>query len=237
VFARTYLSAVVAAAVAYARITPSVLIIDDDADVREYLEDVFRFEGFEVASLSDPTLAVERIRDELFHVLVVDLMMPKIDGLELLAQIRAFDEHTPVIMVTGYPSLDTVSASIRLGISAYLAHPITCAELRGAISQIVKNKTFVVRREEALHTAIGQQVRDARKARGLTLKQIAHRTNLSISLLSQIERAEVSASISDLCKVATALDLRLTTLFAEAGTTSGRTRSSPWRRRARSPSW
>lgn len=206
--------AVVAAAVAYACITPSVLIIDDDQDVREYLEDVFHFEGFEVACLADPTVAVERIRGELFHLLVVDLMMPKIDGLDLLAQIRAFDEHTPVIMVTGYPSLDTVSASIQLGISAYLTHPIMCAELRGVIARIVKKKTFVLRREEALHAAIGQNVHNARKIRGLTLTQMARRTNLSISLLSQIERAEVSASMSDLYKIAAALDFRLTTLFA-----------------------
>ena len=52
-----------------------------------------------------------------------------------------------------------------------------------------------------------------RKARGLTLKQMARRTNLSVSLLSQIERAESSASVSSLFKVATALDVRLTDLF------------------------
>ena len=52
----------------------------------------------------------------------------------------------------------------------------------------------MLRREDELHAAIGRQIRDLRKARGLTLKQMARRTNLSVSLLSQIERAESSAS-------------------------------------------
>jgi CheY-like chemotaxis protein len=205
---------VVVTSVLHARVTPSVLIIDDDRDAREYLQDVFRLEGFEVTALSDPTLVIGRLRDQLFHVLVVDLMMPKIDGLELLAQIRAFDQQTPVVMVTGYPSDETMSASIALGISAYLAHPITPAELRGAIARVVTSKSFVLRREEALHAAIGQRIRDARKARGLTLKHLARRTYLSLSLLSQIERAEVSTSISGLFKIATALNLTLTRLCA-----------------------
>ena len=56
-------------------------------------------------------------------------------------------------------------------------------------------------------------IRELRKERGLTLKQLSRRTNLSVSLLSQIERAESSASVSSLFKVATALDVRLTQLF------------------------
>ena len=56
---------------------------------------------------------------------------------------------------------------------------------------------------------------DLRKARGLTLKQMARRTNLSVSLLSQIERAESSASISSLYKIASALDVRIQDLFGE----------------------
>lgn len=204
----------VAAAVPHARVTPSVLIIDDDPDVREYLNDVFHLEGFEVTSLSDPTVAVDRIRDELFHVLVVDLMMPKLDGLDLLGQIRTLDEHIPVIAVTGSPSLDSISATIQLGVSAYLAHPITPGELRDAIARIVTKKSFVLRREEDLHVAIGQQIRDMRKALGLTLKEMSRRTNIPMSLLSQIERAEVSSSLVGLFKIATVLHLRLTTLFA-----------------------
>ena len=71
------------------------------------------------------------------------------------------------------------------------------------------------RREDQLHQTIGRNIREQRKSRGLTLKQMARRTNLSVSLLSQIERAESSASVSSLFKVATALDLPITELFGD----------------------
>ena len=191
----------------------SVLVVDDDQDIREYLQDFLTGEGFEVTTLADPSLAVERIRDEVFHLVVLDLMMPKVSGLELLAQIRSVDDDIAVIILTGYPTLETASASIQHEVSAYIHKPFTPAEFRDVIARIAKKKGLVLRREDELHAAIGRQIRDLRKARGLTLKQMARRTNLSVSLLSQIERAESSASVSSLFKVATALDVRLTDLF------------------------
>jgi DNA-binding NtrC family response regulator len=191
----------------------SVLVVDDDPDILEYLQDFLGAEGFEVTTLSDPSLAVERIRDEVFHLVVLDLMMPKVSGMDLLAQIRAVDDDIAVFIVTGHPSLDTATASIQHEVSAYIHKPFTPAEFRDVIARIAKKKGLVLRREDELHAAIGRQIRDLRKARGLTLKQMARRTNLSVSLLSQIERAESSASVSSLFKVATALDVRLTDLF------------------------
>ncbi|HEY1547409.1 MAG TPA: response regulator [Kofleriaceae bacterium] len=191
----------------------SVLVIDDDPDILEYLQDFLTAEGFDVTTLSEPTVAVERVRDEVFHLVVLDLMMPKISGLDLLAQIRAVDDDIAVIILTGYPTLDTATASIQHEVSAYIHKPFTPAEFRDVIARIAKKKGLVLRREDELHAAIGRQIRDLRKARGLTLKQMARRTNLSVSLLSQIERAESSASVSSLFKVATALDVPLTDLF------------------------
>ncbi|HWU89792.1 MAG TPA: response regulator [Kofleriaceae bacterium] len=191
----------------------SVLVVDDDQDIREYLQDFLHAEGYEVTPLADPTLAVEQIRDQVFHIVVLDLMMPKVSGLDLLAQIRAVDDDIAVIILTGYPSLETASASIAHDVSAYIQKPFTPDEFREVIAKIARKKGLVLRREDELHATIGRQIRDLRKARGLTLKHMARRTNLSVSLLSQIERAESSASVSSLFKVATALDVRLTELF------------------------
>ena len=193
----------------------SVLVVDDDPDILEYLQDFLSAEGFEVTTLADPTVAVERIRDEVFHLVVLDLMMPKVSGMDLLQQIRAVDDDIAVIILTGHPSLDTATASIQHEVSAYIHKPFTPAEFRDDIARIAKKKGLVLRREDELHAAIGRQIRDLRKARGLTLKQMARRTNLSVSLLSQIERAESSASVSSLFKVATALDVKITELFGQ----------------------
>ena len=193
----------------------SVLVVDDDQDIREYLQDFLSAEGFDVTTLSDPALAVDRVRDEVFHLVVLDLMIPKISGLDLLAAIRAVDDDIAVIILTGYPSLESASASIQHEVSAYIHKPFTPADFRDVIARIAKKKGLVLRREDELHAAIGRQIRDLRKARGLTLKQMARRTNLSVSLLSQIERAESSASISSLYRIATALRVRMSELFAD----------------------
>ena len=111
------------------------------------------------------------------------------------------------------PTLESASASIEHEVSAYIQKPIEGEQLREAIARIAKKKGLVLRREDELHAAIGRQIRHLRNTRGLTLKQMARRTNLSVSLLSQIERAESSASVSSLYKVATALDVPLTDLF------------------------
>lgn len=192
----------------------SVLVVDDEPDIREFFEDFFHIEGCRVTTLADPTAVVQRIRDELFHLVMLDLMMPKIDGLDLIPQIRAVDRDIAVIVMTSYPSLGTLSQSIQLGAAAYIGHPLSPTELRDIIARVTQRKDFVLRREDDLHVVIGRRIRTFRKTRGLTLKQIARRTKLSISVLSQIERASSSASVSSLFKIATALDVRLAHLFS-----------------------
>jgi DNA-binding NtrC family response regulator len=191
----------------------SVLVVDDDQDVREYFQDFLTAEGYQVTTLEDPTTAVDRIRDEVFHLVILDLMMPKLSGLELLAQIRAVDDDIAIVILTGHPSLASASASIQHDVSAYISKPCTPAEFRDVIARIAKKKNLVLRREDELHAAIGRQIRGLRTERRLTLRHMSRRTSLSVSLLSQIERAESSASVASLFKVASALGVPLADLF------------------------
>jgi DNA-binding NtrC family response regulator len=191
----------------------NILVVDDDPDVCEYLQDFLTSEGFAVTIVNDPTRALEALRDHEFHVAVLDLMMPKLSGIDLLSQIRQTDDDIAVIILTGYPSLETAASSIEHDVSAYIRKPFSINEFREAIQRIAKKKGLILRREDELHATIGRSIRELRKSRGLTLKQMSRRTKLSVSLLSQIERAESSASVSSLFKVATALDVRITELF------------------------
>lgn len=193
----------------------NILVVDDDQDVCEYLQDFLTSEGYQVKIVNDPTQALENMRQDEFHVVVLDIMMPKLNGIDLLTQIRQTDDDIAVIILTGYPSLETATSSIEHDVSAYIRKPFTISEFREAIQRIAKKKGLILRREDELHATIGRNIRELRKARGLTLKQMSRRTKLSVSLLSQIERAESSASVSSLFKVATALDVRITELFGD----------------------
>ena len=125
------------------------------------------------------------------------------------------DRDLAVIILTGYPSLETATASMEHDVSAYIKKPFSVDDFRAVIERIARKKGLVLRKEDELHQTIGRNIREMRKDRGLTLKQMSRRTKLSVSLLSQIERAESSASVSSLFKVATALDVRLVELFGD----------------------
>jgi DNA-binding NtrC family response regulator len=193
----------------------NLLVVDDDKDVCEYLEDFLTHDGYHVTTINDPTQVVEAMKAGEYHVCIVDLMMPKLSGIDLLSLIRKQDDDVAVIILTGYPSLETATASIEHDVSAYIKKPFSVDEFRAVIERIAKKKGLVLRKEDELHQTIGKNIRELRKTRGLTLKQMSRRTKLSVSLLSQIERAESSASVSSLFKVASALDVRITQLFGD----------------------
>jgi DNA-binding NtrC family response regulator len=191
----------------------SILVVDDDPDVREYLRDFLASEGYSVTVVDDPTNVIAQLKRGDYHVIVLDLMMPKLSGIDLLGKIREVDDDVAVIILTGFPSLETAASSIEHDVSAYIRKPFAVKDFREAMQRIAKKKGLHLSREEELHACIGRTIRELRKSRGLTLKQLARRTELSVSLLSQLERAESSASVSSLFKVATALDVKITELF------------------------
>lgn len=116
------------------------LVIDDEQDVREYLQDFLGMEGFEVKTLADPAAAVDVIRRELFQLVMLDLMMPKIYGLDLLAQIRAVNDEVAVIVMTGAPSDEEASRALRTGAAAYIYHPFTPDCLRDVLTRVARPK-------------------------------------------------------------------------------------------------
>ncbi|MFO0695724.1 MAG: response regulator [Polyangiales bacterium] len=192
-----------------------VLVVDDDRAICEFMETFLAKDGFEVHSVSDPSLVEEEIRSGGYHLVVLDLMMPGMSGIETLERIRKIDDDVAVVIFTGYPSLETAVQSMKLDAVDYLRKPFHPDEFREVIDRVLRKKGLSRSPEELLHRTIGDRIRQVRKERGLTLKDIGRRTGLSVSLLSQIERAESSASISSLYKVATALDVRVQDLFGD----------------------
>ena len=192
-----------------------VLVVDDDEAICEFMETFLAKDGFEVRTLQDPTQAADAVKKEGYHLVVLDLMMPGMDGVQTLEKIRKVDSDVAVVIFTAHPSLETAVQSMKLDAVDYLKKPFNPDEFREVVDRVMRKKGLLRTPEENLHRVIGETIRGLRKDRGLTLKQMARRTGLSVSLLSQIERAESSASISSLFKIATALDVRIQDLFGE----------------------
>lgn len=190
-----------------------ILIVDDDKAICDYMQTLLEKDGFSVKTMSDPTTVEEEVRQGSYHVIILDLMMPKLDGIEVLRRIRAIDSDVAVVIFTAHPNLDTAVASMKLDAVDYLKKPFNVDEFREVLARVMKKKGLARTPEEQLHKIIGDTIRSMRKERELTLKQMSRRTGLSISLLSQIERAESSPSISSLYKIAMALDSKIQELF------------------------
>jgi len=193
----------------------NILIVDDERDICDFLSDFLRQEGHEVNTLCDPTKALDDIKHNAYHLIILDIMMPKLSGMDLLGQIRSFDEDVSIVILTGYPSVETAADSIGYGVSAYLKKPFSIDDLRAILFKIAQKKGLLLEKEGELHRIIGDNIRRMRKSKGMTLKQLARRTQLSISLLSQIERGESSPSISSLYKIAIALSMKMSQLFGD----------------------
>jgi DNA-binding NtrC family response regulator len=192
-----------------------VLVVDDDREICDYMETFLAKDGMEVKTLSDPEKVADEVKNGGYHMVVLDLMMPKVDGVEVLQRIRKVDSDVAVVIFTGYPSLETAVQSMKLDAVDYLKKPFDPDDFREVVNRVMRKKGLMRSPEENLHRVIGETVRNLRKEANLTLKQMARRTGLSVSLLSQIERAESSASISSLYKIASALDVRIQDLFGE----------------------
>ena len=190
-----------------------ILIVDDDKAICDFMQSLLEKDGFIVKTLSDPTLVEDEVRQGDYHVLILDLMMPKMDGIEVLKKIRAVDSDIAVVIFTAHPNLDSAVASMKLDAVDYIKKPFNVDEFREVLARVMKKKGLARTPEEQLHKIIGDTIRTIRKEKELTLKQMSRRTGLSISLLSQIERAESSPSISSLYKIAIALDSKIQDLF------------------------
>jgi len=190
-----------------------ILIVDDDKAICDFMQSLLEKDGFVVKTLGDPTLVEDEVRQGDYHVLILDLMMPKMDGIEVLKKIRTIDSDIAVVIFTAHPNLDSAVASMKLDAVDYIKKPFNVDEFREVLARVMRKKGLARTPEEQLHKVIGDTIRNLRKEKDLTLKQMSRRTGLSVSLLSQIERAESSASISSLYKIAMALESRIQDLF------------------------
>ncbi len=190
-----------------------VLVIDDDQDVCDYLEDFLGREGYRVSTLVKPIDALPEIKEGRYQIVLLDIRMPGLDGVQLLRQIRAIDSDICVIIMTAYPSVDSAIDTMKADAFDYLRKPFDNDQLRVVIKRAVREKGLMVDAEERVSTQLGAKIRTLRKERDLTLKQLANKTALSVSLISQIELGKSAASVSTLRKLAAALGVTMSYLF------------------------
>jgi len=191
----------------------NVLVVDTDESTVIDLKDFLASEGYRVQSMTDPSAVVEEIKQGHFQMVLLDVSPPSDAGITLLQRIRAADSDICVIAMTAAPSVDVAVRALKNHAFDYLEKPLAPEELQAVIEAAIREKGLLVDMETRLNQVVGGRLRERRSSAGLTLKQLANRTGLSVSLISQIELGKSAASMSTLHKLATALQVRMTYFF------------------------
>jgi len=154
-----------------------VLIVDDERGMRNTMRQFLEIEGYEVLLAEHADEAIEHLAAHDIRVVVTDIVMPRVSGVELLRRIQEQDKRIKVILITGEPTVDTAAAAIRSGAYDYLTKPLSrdrlCAVVGSAISLYrleEENRryrdnleTLVEERTDALKKSQGQLEKSYRK--------------------------------------------------------------------------
>jgi two-component system response regulator AtoC len=119
-----------------------VMIIDDDDAICAILKDVLENEGYDVSYSLSGEQGIKKYMEELPSVLLLDLRLPGMDGLQVLKEVISFDPDAIVIMITGYGSVDSAVHAIRMGATDYLQKPLSNDEITYKIETALRNKSL-----------------------------------------------------------------------------------------------
>ena len=119
---------------------PHILVMEDDLSVAKGLEMVLSEEGYNVNLAGTGELAMEAFRQKRFDLLVADLRLPDIDGMEVIERVKTKKPDTPVVIITGYPSVSSAVKAVKMGVSDYLRKPFTDDEFMSAVDGALKEK-------------------------------------------------------------------------------------------------
>ena len=190
-----------------------MLILDDDPSVGRVIQSALTRQDFTVDTVSDPTLMQAKLQERPYHIVILDYVIPGLESEQVLGWVREHQPDASIIVVTGYPSIDSALNCLRAGTFDYLTKPFQISQLQRVVSRCLENKGLLRMSEEALRESLGAAIRERRKALSLTLAQMAQRTGVSLGYLSQIELGKNSASIETLYRISLGLGVKIADLF------------------------
>jgi len=103
---------------------PRVLIVDDEPDAVELLQEFLTAKGYEVIAASNGEEALRKVKEDRPHLILLDVRMPKMNGLEVLKRVREIDQEVGVIMVTAVNEEETGRQALKLGAFDYITKPL-----------------------------------------------------------------------------------------------------------------
>ncbi len=124
---------------------PKLLIIEDEESILQGLTDVFVYNGYQVETAVEGHAALEMALSGDYHLILLDIMLPGLDGFSICNRIREVDRHLPIIMLTAKTSEEDIIRGLKLGADDYIPKPFS-------VGQLLARVEAVLRRSGKLHT-------------------------------------------------------------------------------------
>jgi len=119
-----------------------VLIVDDEKSMRELLLIMLKKEGYAVSAADNGEHALQAIRNDIYDLIITDIRMPNIDGIELLKEVKDLSPETVVIVITAYASTETAVDAMKLGAYDYITKPFKNEEIRLVVQKALEKRSL-----------------------------------------------------------------------------------------------
>lgn len=119
-----------------------ILFVEDDRNLNAVIEDILKFKGYDVVSCYDGQTALMYYKNQKFDLLIIDVMIPNIDGFTLCREIRKYDEFTPIIFLTAKNTKADTLEGYKAGADDYITKPFDVEELTARIEAVLKRTRF-----------------------------------------------------------------------------------------------
>jgi DNA-binding NtrC family response regulator len=117
-----------------------ILVVDDDATFRMTTAALLESDGYEVDSAPDGQQAVERLKNHQFDLLLVDLRMPGIDGISLVEALRLWGHGVPILMISGFGTVETAVRALQTGVDDFLQKPVEPDVLSARVADLLERR-------------------------------------------------------------------------------------------------
>ncbi|MGM0380864.1 MAG: response regulator [bacterium] len=115
-----------------------VLVVDDEKEIVDMIVRNLKLEGYDIEGVTDPKEALEKIKEENIQVVITDIKMPRLSGVDLLKEIKKIDGIVQVIMITGYVTPSNIISSLSRGANDCLFKPLDMDRLKEAVDNSVE---------------------------------------------------------------------------------------------------
>ena len=119
---------------------PRVLAVDDEQVVCESIRRVLSLEGYQVTTTTSAREGLDLVRKHEFDLILLDIKMPEVDGIEFLREARAISPEAEILIVTGYATIETADEAMRLGAFDYLEKPVSPPQLTVTAARALDNE-------------------------------------------------------------------------------------------------